>query len=276
MREPAKFFLIMVFIFIISYSTVSLALVSTIKNINKTTFVLSLLGAGIFIVVLVSLELLIIYFVLYKRFKKINVTLTEEGIIYNNSKGEIRIPYENIQYLKFPSIKYVGGWVKIIHTNGNIKLTVVLENLGDMLNILRETLDKRNMSSVYDKKKMFKFFKTAKYSDQSWERIYEIIKLFIIFMLINLGVTFIFSGYITEPSVIILLLIWGILGPFIPYIISEIILGIKLAKGSLKDSFSVPKRDKNFENKLYRLLFGIYIIIYFILLIIVRTVDRFV
>lgn len=103
--------------------------------------------------VFIGAELLFIYFTLYRRFKKIHVTLTEDGIIYNNAKGEIVIPYEKI-------------------------------------------------------------------------------------------------------------------GPMIAILIPEIIFGIKLAKGASKESFSVPERDKQFENLIYKWAIGIYTIIYFIVLII--------
>ena len=270
LRKPAKFFLFIEFMFIISYATASLGLASRVKTTNSPTLWSIILGVAIGIIVLLSLEFLFIYLIMYRKFKKIEVTLTEEEIIYNNSKGEMRIPYENIQALKFPSIKYTGGWLKIIHTNGNIRLTVVLENIGDMLTILKENLDKRNMSAVYNEKKMYNFFKTAKYSDQSWGRIYEIIKFFIVYIVLNLGVIAIFSRYFTTAPINIFLVIGSIVGPLIPYLISEIILGIKLAKGSSKDSFSVPERDKPFENKLYKWLFGIYIIIYLMLLIMLK------
>jgi hypothetical protein len=268
LRKPGKFFLFMEFIIIICYATVSLAILSKNNNTNETTSGLILLGVGIGLVVLLSLEFLFIYLIMYRKFKKIDVTLTEEEIIYNNSKGETRIPYEDIQALKFSSIKYTGGWLKIIHTNGNIRLTVVLENIGDMLTFLKETLDKKDMWSVYNEKKIYKFFKTAKYCDQSWERLYEIIKFYMLYSVLNLGVIVIFYRYITKAHFNIFLVIGSISGPFIPYLIAEIILGRKLSKGSLKDCFSVPERDKPFETKLYKWLFGIYIIIYFVVLII--------
>jgi len=270
LRKPAKFFLFIEFIFIMTYATVILALLSSDDTLKKTPSGLILLGIGIGLIVLLSLEFLLMYFIMFRRFKNINLTLTEDEIIYNNIKGETRIPYENIQALKFPSIKYTGGWLKIIHTNGNIRLTVVLENIGDMLTTLKETLDKKDMSSVYDEQKLYKFFKTSKYSDQSWERIYEIVKFFMLYMVINLGIIVVFYSYITKAHFNFFLVLGSIIGPYIPYLISEIILGIKSSKGSLKDSFLVPERDKPFEIKLYKWLLVIYIIIYLVVLIIVK------
>jgi hypothetical protein len=269
LREPLKFFLTIGGALTIIYAVGSVAMVSTFKAIDKIEGGLFLLGIGVGIAVFLSLEFALIYLIMYRRFKRIYVTLDSEGIIYNNANGEITIPYENIINLKFPSIKYTGGWLKIIHTHGNVRLTVVLENIGDMVKSLKNNLDERNMSDVYAEKKMYKFFKTAKYSDQSWERVYENVKYIIIFIVINLGVAAIFSGFITETPVKIIVLIGAILGSSIPFIISEIILGIKLAKGASKEEFSVPERDKSFEKRLYKWLFGIYTIVYFIVLAII-------
>lgn len=271
LRKPIKGFLIMGLLFIITYAICSVTMILSIKDIDRTQLVQTILLVGIATVGIISLEFTFIYFIMYRRFKKIHFTLTEEGIIYNNAKGEIKIPYENIISLKFPSIKYTGGWVKIIHPNGKIRITVVLENIGDMIKTLKNKLDEKNMSNIYDEKGMYKFFKTAEYSDQSWERIYEKVKFIMIFILLNLGVSAIFSGFITNILVKFILLIGSIVGALIPYLITEIIIGRKLAKGASKEGFTVPERNKTFENGIYKWCFGIYAIIYFIILIIIYS-----
>lgn len=269
LREPAKFFLTIELMFIIIYTVASVVMMSALNDTRTDSTLLIFLGVGIGIVVFMSLEFLLIYFALYKRFKKINVTLTEEGIVYNNAKSELKIPYEHIIALKFPSIKYTGGWINIKHTTGNIRLTVVLENIGDMVKNLKSKLDDKNISVTYKENAMYNFFKTAKYSDQSWERIYEKIKLFLIVMVINLIIGAIFTSIITDVLVKTLILIGSIIGPNIPFIIAEIILARKLAKGASKEEFSVPNRNKPLEKKIYKLLFGIYAIIYLVALIVI-------
>jgi hypothetical protein len=270
LREPAKFFLTLELMFIIIYTVASVIMMSAFNDTSTTSISLIIfIGVGVGLVVFTSLELLFIYFALYRRFKKINVTLTEEGIIYNNAKCELKIPYEHIIDLKFPSLKYIGGWINIKHTTGNIRLTVVLENIGDMLKNLKNKLDERNISYTYKEKGMYNFFKTATYSDQSWERVYENIKFFLLIIAINLGVGAVFACIITDVSVKIFVLTCSIIGPNIPFIIAEIILARKLAKGASKKEFSVPERDKPLENKIYKWLFGIYTIIYLIVLIII-------
>ena len=41
----------------------------------------------------------------------------------------------------------------------------------------KEIMDKQGMQDKYDAKKMYDFYKSASYSDDSWERIYELMKL---------------------------------------------------------------------------------------------------
>lgn len=267
LRKPTKFFLTIVLMFIIPYFMIASVVTLTATYEDKIVMGIIFLIIGVFVAVLLSIELLIIYFVLYRRFKKIYVVLNEEGIIYNNAGGEVRIPYENIKALKFPSIRYTGGWIKILHGNENIRLTVVLENIGDMVKSLKNKLDDKNLSSIYNDKAMYKFFKTAKYSDQSWERIYENVKLYFITTLINLGVAAIFSGFIAEVPDKIYAFIGALVGPLLVFFITEIIFGRKLAKGASKENFSVPNRDKQFEYKIYKWAFGICFIIFFMILV---------
>ena len=269
LREPAKFFLTLGLFFIIIYTVTSFVLVSNIEDTNKIMVALIMLGTLVGISIFLGLEFLFIYLTVYKRFKKINLTLTEDEIIYNNAKSEIRIPYENIKALKFSSIKYTGGWLKIVYPNGNVRLTVVLENIGDMVENLKKKLDERNMSDVYKEKPMYNFFKTSKYSDQSFERIYENIKCMLILISINLGIGAILSGFITEIPFKIFVLIASVSGFFIPFMISEVIFGRKLAKGALQEEFLVPDRDKAFEKKINKWAFGIYIAIYYLAVIII-------
>lgn len=214
------------------------------------------------------IEYLIIYFTIYRRFKKIYVVLAEEEIIYNNARGEIRIPYENIKALKFPSIKYMGGWIKIIHNKGNIRLTVTLQSIGDMVKGLKNKLDEKNISNVYNEKAIYNFIKTGEYSDQSWERVYENLKVFVIAISLSVGATVIASIFITEIIVKIFVFAGSLVGPLLAFIISEIVFARELAKGASKENFYVPDRDKRFELKIYKWTFGIYLFVFLMVLII--------
>lgn len=202
---------------------------------------------------LISFEMLIIYLVLIKRFKSINVTVTNHAIEYTNSKGMTIIPYEDIEKLEFPSIKYTGGWVKIKFKGGSIRLTVVLEHIGDFICELKEKLNEREMAHVYNEKKMFSFFKTAVFSDESWERVYHNYKVqLLIHYLCIIFTTVILCMF--ENSRNNKLYIYGSLAaPFLGYLISEIIIGFKIKKRVDREGLRLLPRNLAFEQKSFRL-----------------------
>lgn len=266
LREPGKFLGgMMVFITMILCVFGAVFLMS-LETDEMKTFVIIFIVVGAVVLGIVGIEFVILYHVLFKRFKNIRATLTKDGIAYRSIKGETFIAYEDITELRFPSIKYTGGWLKIVHRHGDIKLTVVLENIGEFLKSLKEELDKRGMQQVYDEKAIYSFYKTAYYSDQSWERVYDYIKGLLLFVISNLVVSVIFATLVESSGFRVISVITGAILPTIAFLIAEVIVRRKLAKGASKESFSVPVRDKAFEVKTYRRVFGVYSIIYMIFL----------
>lgn len=267
MREPAKFFGAIILMMILPYLMIATQIILSNPNEDRIELAFVFLFAAVVMVVFISIEFLFLYLIMYRRFKKIYVILNEEAIVYNNAKGEIRIPYENIKKLEFPSIKYAGGWMKIVHKGGNIRLTVVLHNIGDMVQCLKDKLDEKGMSNVYKDKAIYNFIKTAKYSDQSWDRIYEGLKRFAVIVAINIGVAAIFSAFIADITVKIIVFIAALVGPLLTYLFSEIFFLRKLSKGVSKENFSVPDRDKPYELKIYKWAFGIYTVLFLLVLL---------
>lgn len=246
LREPEKFLAALVLLFIITYVVLSSVLILTNDRMTLTNVIIFLV-IGIIVLVLISLEFLVMYFVFFRRFKKINVILTKDSLVYTNIKRTDVIPFDEITSLKFPSIKYTGGWLKIIYKGGNIRLTVVLENIGDLLKTLKNHIDAAGKSDIYDERKMFKFYKTAQFSDNSWGRLYDYFKQFVMFIIINVLVGVLFSVLTKASENKADLIISAFILPIAAYFISEIIIGRKLAKGANLVNFYVPERDKHFE-----------------------------
>lgn len=264
LREPSKYLGALFLFFLIVYIIFSLAIFFS-NRVTVEEIIILLIG-GIAVILIVGLEYIILYFTVFKRFKIINVSLTEEGIVYKNLKKDIRIKYSDIIKLKFPSIKYTGGWIKIVYNGGSIRLTVVLENIGDFLKSLKEKLDEEDMGHVYNEKAMYNFYKTAEFSDQSWARLYEYSKKIAIFILCNIFIAFIAIIIKSNLEYTIILFAISIMCPLITFIIAEIIIGRVIAKKAKREEFFVPHRDKLYELKVYKLAFGIYSIIYLIML----------
>ena len=237
----------------------SIVVASFMKNeLNK----ILVLIPGVFLFFIVSIEALFIWFI-FRRFTKVSVKLTEDYLIYTNIKGETTVPIDQIQKLEYPSIPYIGGWLKIIYPGGNIRLTVVLENIGDLLRKLKMNLDSKG-NQCYNRKDMFNFYKTAEYSDQSWERVYEIfVKILLLtFLSIFLGVLlYILSG---QPKIMVFWALASAILPLITWLIAEIVFMVKSASGSNEEKFEVKPRDRVYEKKVYTLSFAVYAVLYFL------------
>lgn len=248
LRNPLKFFLSMgCFLEIIVFLFGSILCIKVLDDISISIIVLAILLVGITLIL--SLEFLFIYFILYRRFKYINVSLTDKGIVYKNSKGIQCISYDQIEEIKFPSIRYLGGWMKIVSGKQTIRLTVVLENLGDFINKLKEKLSKNNVNKVYDERKLFNFQKTAVYADYSWARIYESFKIRAILFIVLCILTLCFAFISNIGSIYMLITVVIVLYPLISYIISEIIIGIKFSKKVKADKKVILERDIVAEKK---------------------------
>lgn len=209
---------------------------------------------GVFSIILLG-EAFIIW-VFYERFVKVRCQLTDEGIEYTNIKKTIYIPYNEIESIEFPSIKYFGGWVKITSAKETIRLTVVIKRIQDFVMELKKEVEKCDSIIKIKEKNYQGFLRTATFSDHSWERVYSIwLKIIGLTLLSTVlsCVIYAFSGG-TSGNIIIAGLI-GYVIPLIAYIICEIILGRWLSQRFKNLDFTqdpgVVDRDINYEKQIY-------------------------
>lgn len=226
--------------------------------------------------ILLSLGIFLWY--LFYSMASIRVSFNDEGIVYKDRGGEKKIPFENIQCLKFPSIPYTGGWVKIISKERTIRLTLVFENIGGFLQELKASLDKRGLSDRYDRAKLFRFLKTAVCADQSWARAYKIFWKLVLITVFTITAGFILVILTKFPiSRVSLGKAWIMLSalwPTIVYTAGEIVFARQIAKKSDEKSFTFPRRDTIYEKAVYQktiflgtlIYFGIALLIFVLLL----------
>lgn len=202
------------------------------------------------------------------RFTKVKVKLGSDGITYTNYKGDLVINYEDITAIEFPSISYIGGWIKIKSGSNTIRLTVVVENIKNLLLDLKQELDKRNFSDKYDEKRFFKFAKTAAYSDESWARVYRIwwilLGLTLATTSIRVGIGYAFNFNFRHSFFSLAV---SFLFPTSVYLISEFIFGIRIARLSKRDTFIIPDQDLKLEKKVFKLSLLLGSIFYVVFLI---------
>ena len=216
------------------------------------------------------LEIVILYFLFYKRFQSINITLTEDAIIYNNAKKQTIVPYEDIEKITFPSIKYTGGWIKIAYKGGSIRLTVVLEHIGDFVYELKEKIDERDLQQIYKEKKMFSFFKTATFADESWERLYHTYKIQLVMTYISIIITTVMIRFFDNSSNYehYNYIFGSLVAPLLGYIISEVIIAIKIKKRIVIGELRLLPRNPGFEQKVFNICFMGFSIGYLLLMLV--------
>ena len=261
LREPIKYllgitaFMVLCMLYIVIIKITGSTAEENGKLLKHMGLIIVVMAATSAIMVI---EFTVFYFVIFRKFKKINISLGEEEIIYNNIKGKTLIRYEDIEKLTFPSIKYTGGWVKIKYKGGkNVRLTVVLEGIGEFLKELKDILDEKGMSHTYNEKKLYSFYKTATFSDQGWDRAYSMFNKFLVIEGIASILGIIISLLFKEIHIKLLIAIVILMFPLIAFTLAEMILGRKLAKLSKVDGYEIRNRNTLIEDKTYK---NVYII----------------
>jgi hypothetical protein len=212
-------------------------------------------GVGAIIALVLLLEAWVIWRI-FGRLARVEVSLTENGIDYHGKKGRIEIPFEEIDEITQPSIRYTGGWIKIRSGEKTIRLTVVLEGIGEFVRDLKDSLDRLQLSDKYDRGKLFRFYKTATYSDQSWARVYELFFKLLLLLLaeaaIGVAIAQLEERERTKDLLMILCPAAFAVFVVVGYVIAEVIVGRHFAKSTDEAEFSVPGRDRAFESKVFK------------------------
>ena len=244
------------------------------SSVKNPTDLAEMLTCGGILTIILGLESVFIWFFL-RRFSKVCVFLNGGFITYRNVKGEQKIAIDSITALEFASVKYTGGWIKIIAKNDTIRLTVVIEEIGDLLRKLKAALDSRGKNDVYSPKKFYSFIKTAEYSDQSWERAYSIFWKLCAFVVLNIAIGLGFA-WLSGLGALgwIVWIAASIIGPTLVYCIGDLLIARKISKESDEETFTCPPRDKVFEKSIYTKSGTIYSAVYLLLSIIVLVVAH--
>ena len=190
---------------------------------------------------------------LYWRLAGIAISLERDALVYRHRRGEDRLPYDRIGPLGFPSARYLGGWVALRSGEKTIRLTVVVEGIGALLRELKAALDARGLSASYDAKRLYAFMKTAEFSDQGWERTYEVFWTLVLATLGAALVGVLFALLVhARGGAMLLWIVVSTLWPVFIYATAEVLFGRRIAKLSDEASFTCPPRDRAWERAIYR------------------------
>lgn len=266
LRQPLKNFLLAGVLFMVFVILLSAGIILTNLGPLYPDFIRVFTVIFLCISIVVLLEVLLMYALFFRRFRCISVTLDEQGIVYTNIKEQIFIPYEDIRKIQFSSVKYMGGWSKIVYGNGNIRLTVILENIGEFMARLKQKLDERNMKEVYNEKRYFSFYKTGIFSDESWGRIYGNLHKLVLTCLtcaVITIMTLVFQGGSEYNG---MLMYATLVVPVLGYVISEIILGYLVHKRVVEDCYELLPRNEKLEKNIFMICNFGFAIIYLLIL----------
>jgi len=167
----------------------------------------------------------------YDRFTKAKFILNDDGIVLMiKDKVKENIKYHEITKVKSKSMNYTGGWLLIYGNNKKpLRLMVTIKDVGLMIKRIKAELDALNKFDVYQEEKLNKFFKTAYYADQSWQRASYYMPRFFILLIIQVILAIILS-IINDHEYIAALFILAMIIDLIGYIYVEYFIYVKAIK----------------------------------------------
>jgi hypothetical protein len=204
------------------------------------------------IILLFLLEIGFLWWIFYRMAGTV-ISINENGVVYKVRRNVKLLPFENLR-IDSASIRYTGGWLKLISGKDVIRLTVVLEDISGFILELKNALDTRGFSSHYDPNKLFGFMKTAVAGDQNWNRFYSLFGKF--YLSIFVVVITLVNGYVFGiiPWGFVFIIAWGIftlIWATGAYTVAEIRLMRKIAKESNEQAFTFPQRDMAYEKQVF-------------------------
>ncbi len=232
-----------------------------LRFMPKVMIGISIIGVGIAVLGFFIDTFLVgfgVFFALYgvllgtfvKRLSSLTLTVTDEYIHYKNNKHNMKFTYDEIARLEPKVISYTGGWLNIIPKQGKpLKITVVLADVADLVLTLKNKFDELGQSDKYYEHEIFKFYKTAGYSDDSWRRSYYFIpRMFGIIIVHMFAVSFI-GGYLDMPQLPFMGFI-AIFGMLAYYLYIELgVYAKEIKKQTTAIDWNLPKTDEVLEKK---------------------------
>ena len=197
--------------------------------------------------------LAIFSWIFFGRLASVGVSIDDDCLVYDSSHAHVTIALEQITRLTFPSIRYVGGWVKVVSQERNIRLTVVLEGIAEFLQELKAALDRKGLQDRYDRRAFFRFLKTAAISDQSWERLYSIFWKGALLSVLTALMGYALAGL--NGTGVLGKVWWTAISfywPTVVFIVTEVAFARRLAKEADEEPFTFPPRDVTYERAVYR------------------------
>lgn len=222
------------------------------------------------IAIFLILDIFLLIFM--RKFSTAKIVVTDEYFYFVNSSKELKWTYEEIETLEPKSIKNTGGWLNVVPKEGPpLKVTIVLEDISELVLDLKNNLDNKAMSDKYDEQKLFKFYKTAAYGDGSWRRMYYFVGRFLLLLLLQIIAVSIVV-YITKSDAFVNTIFATVIITMITYIVIELgVFARKIGKDTSSSDWKLPQFDLvNEKRKMNIPLFvqgGLFVLSFLLLLL---------
>lgn len=207
--------------------------------------------------------LTLVMFWVFRTMASTRVTVDDDGVRYRSYRKDFRVGFDEIEQLKFPSLTYLGGWLKIKSDQPDIRLTVVLEDLHELVEPLKRGLENAKNTAAYDRGKFFAFYKTAGFASHSWDRVYKLFAPILALTIAALVAWNVFSPAVFDtPDLTAIYWIGATaLFPMLGWIVAEIIMLISFVRDADEERFSLPERDPAGERKMMAMGYGAYVVL---------------
>lgn len=201
----------------------------------------------------------LLIFAIFSYLASTRVQLTDDALIRTVGKKRTVIPLDAIERLSFPSVTYLGGWLKVRSATETIRLTVALEDLSLLVDTLVQRLDAMGKQSAYDDAKLASFMRTATLSDHSFSRMGENLSKLVLLSLAPTAATVIYCASVGSG------IGWGlVLAPLsfaaamAVLLIAELRLLADFRKrASQPGAPRRPPRNRPLEQRTYRWMLGL-------------------
>lgn len=188
---------------------------------------------------------------MYRRLNATRITLGDTHYQHVSSGGLRRIPYEEIRRIEAKSVRYLGGWLKIIPSEGKlIRIAMNLEDGDDLIRTLKNKMAERGLQDRYDENALFSYFKTSTYGLASWTRMGFGAVFFVLGFILLFFTSTLFALFDVEPRFAWILLLPCTVG-IGPYLYLEFGLFLKrIRKQEMRPDWILDPGDPAADRRL--------------------------
>ncbi|MBU5488823.1 hypothetical protein KQI77_11860 [Clostridium sp. MSJ-8] len=239
----------------------------TLKHSDRVEFNENYWIIGVLFLACIALVGVILFKTIFKKCKHIRILVDDEKLTYKSIGVEKTIRYRDINQVEFVKRVFGNRYIYIKSDKEEIKIKSNIENIAVFTKDFIEKLSDLNKNSCYDEKSMDDFYKNVSYKDDSFERLYELLRFVMPILGVDVVFSFIFSFMVDNQNMRAIILLILYLFPIITLVILESILGIKHKLEVRDEKYVIRMRDYQYEHRVYDAITIVLVIVILTVLI---------